>query len=360
MTSQLSQFERYLDHLTPALKHRDREAGLRGYCAGLLAPLARKSVEPMAAHLDPRNTRSLHESLHHFVADSAWSDALLLARVAQWVVPKMDFSAGGWWFVGDTSLSRHGSHMVGVARQYCKTQRRLDTCQLAVSVSLTGQRASLPLAWRLYLPPAWAEDAARRGKAGVPESIAYASRPAIALALLERLIEAGAPRHAVLADAEYFNDAGFRRGLNALNLECLAIGQSAATTDPQRRSDLDLQALKQDFGLDHYEGRGWRGLHHHASLCIAAYGFVLAQRLAQSHRTQPAAATELRGGPRDTALGLTHYRPRGSPAHAALRPLAGHALVGAYRREAASASKAAAGAARVARAAARHDPAEST
>lgn len=45
------------------------------------------------------------------------------------------------------------------------------------------------------------------------------------------------------------------------------------------RIERDYQDLKQEFGLGHYEGRGWRGFHHHASLCIAAYGFLMAERL---------------------------------------------------------------------------------
>src|SRR4249920_144204 len=66
----LQEFERYLAHLGEGLGHADRQAGLRGYCTGLMAPLKRKSVEPMAAHLAPTATRSRPQSLHHFVADS--------------------------------------------------------------------------------------------------------------------------------------------------------------------------------------------------------------------------------------------------------------------------------------------------
>ena len=47
------------------------------------------------------------------------------------------------------------------------------------------------------------------------------------------------------------------------------------------RIERDYQELKQEFGLSHYEGRGWQGFHHHATLCIAAYGFLVAQRLSQ-------------------------------------------------------------------------------
>jgi len=54
-----------------------------------------------------------------------------------------------------------------------------------------------------------------------------------------------------------------------------------ATTKMRSRIERDYEELKQEFGLGHYEGRGWRGFHHHATLCIAAYGFLLAQRLRQ-------------------------------------------------------------------------------
>jgi SRSO17 transposase len=40
----------------------------------------------------------------------------------------------------------------------------------------------------------------------------------------------------------------------------------------------DYEELKQELGLGHYEGRGWRGFHHHATLCVAAYGFLVAER----------------------------------------------------------------------------------
>lgn len=119
MTKELREFERYLAHLGEGLGHADRQAGLRGYCTGLMAPLKRKSVEPMASHLAPSATRSRHQSLHHFVADSTWSDEEMLLRVAQWVVPAMDFQDGGWWIIDDTGFPKQGRHSVGVARQCC-------------------------------------------------------------------------------------------------------------------------------------------------------------------------------------------------------------------------------------------------
>ena len=215
---ELQEFERYLAHLGEGLGHVDRQAGLRGYCTGLMAPLKRKSVEPMAAHLAPSATRSRHQSLHHFVADSAWSDEQMLLRVAQWVVPAMDFSDGGWWIVDDTGFPKQGQHSVGVARQYCGMLGKQDNCQVAVSVTLACQAGSLPVAWQLYLPQEWAEDVARREKAGVPQDLVFATKPAIALAQIERLMEQGAPKHCVLADAGYGVDTAFRERLSELGL----------------------------------------------------------------------------------------------------------------------------------------------
>src|SRR6195952_1842963 len=207
---ELQEFERYLGHLGEGLGHADRQAGLRGYCTGLMAPLKRKSVEPMASHLAPTATRSRHQSLHHFVADSAWSGEQLLRRVAQWVVPAMDFSEGGWWIVDDTGFPKQGVHSVGVARQYCGMLGKQDNCQVAVSVSLACDQGSVPVAWQLYLPEEWAGGPVRRAQTGVPEEVRFATKPQIALAQLRTLLGEGAPRHCVLADAGYGVDTAFR------------------------------------------------------------------------------------------------------------------------------------------------------
>lgn len=130
----------------------------------------------------------------------------------------MDVQDGAWWIIDDTGLPKQGEHSVGVARQYCGMLGQQDNCQVAVSVSLTCQAGSLPVAWQLYLPQSWADDPVRRKKAGVPAPAQFATKPQIALAQLERLMEQGAPRHCVLADAGYGVDTAFRERLSALDL----------------------------------------------------------------------------------------------------------------------------------------------
>ena len=426
-------FDRYLEHLSKGLGHSDRHAGLRGYCTGLMLPLSRKSVEPMAARVDPMHASARHQALHHFVAKAAWSHEEMLRRVCQWVVPKMEFSDGGWWIIDDTGFPKKGRHSIGVARQYCGMLGKQDNCQVAVSISLASSQGSLPVAWQLYLPEDWAADPQRRAKAGVPEEVRFATKTQIALQQLRTLLAQGAPHHCVLADAGYGVDTAFRQALSDMGL-AYAVGVTSAvvvwppgvqplppkpysgtgrppvmprrtpalepmsvkalaqslpgrmfqniswregtnetlsgrfaavrvrhaggnagkarlrpeqwlliawpendaepskyvlSTLPEEtpinelvgvahqrwRIERDYQDLKQDFGLGHYEGRGWRGFHHHAALSIAAYGFLMAVRLVTDKSVggkKNFAARQVPALPKD-------YIPRGSPARAAAR-----------------------------------------
>jgi SRSO17 transposase len=426
-------FERYMEHLAAGLGHADRHAGLKGYCTGLILPGSRKSVEPMAARIDPLRASARHQALHHFVAKAEWSDDEMLRRVAQWVVPKMDFSAGGYWIIDDTGFPKKGKHSVGVARQYCGVLGKQDNCQVAVSVSLANAQASVPVAWRLYLPKQWAEDGARRRKAGVPAEVGFATKAQIALTQLQALLAQGAPRHCVLADAGYGVDTAFRRRLDELGLPYVvgisssvvvwppgieplppkrssgrgrppvmprrtarrqpvsvkalaqqlpasawqtvswregtnatlssrfaavrvrhaggnagrarlhpeqwlliewpagdaeplnyvlsnlpqdtAINDLVAAAHMRWRIERDYQDLKQELGLGHYEGRGWRGFHHHAALTIAAYGFLVAERL----MTDRAVGTKKNLIERQVPALPADYIPRGSPARSAAR-----------------------------------------
>jgi SRSO17 transposase len=162
-----SRLAAYVETLSASLGHTDRVAPFRSYCAGLLLPGARKSVEPMAARIELARVRAAHQSLHHFVAQADWSDDALLAAVRVQVLPVME-RAGPirGWMVDDTGIPKKGSHSVGVARQYCGQLGKQDNCRVTVTLSLASDHASLPIAHRLYLPQPWAEDAARRAKTG--------------------------------------------------------------------------------------------------------------------------------------------------------------------------------------------------
>ncbi len=418
-----ARLETYLNHVSRYAGHADRILPMQSYAKGLLLPLERKSIEPMAARLAPGNVRQTHQSLHHVVADAAWSDAALLGAVRDEVLPELTRRYPVIaWIVDDTGFPKKGRHSVGVARQYCGQVGKQDNCQVAVSVSLATAHDSLPVKYQLYLPESWANDGERRKKAGVPAEVCFQTKPEIALSQLRALLDEGVPRGVVLADAAYGNDHGFRSHLGALGLEyvvgiqssttlwppgqapqspaprkatgrpprllrrderhpplpakelalCLtgsdlrtvswregtrgtmrsrfaALRVRAAHRDSWRREphpeqwlllewpqhepeptkywlsnlpasvslrqlvrlakqrwiiERDYEKLKQELGLGHFEGRGWRGFHHHASLCIAAYGFLVLERCLFS---PPA------GSPPRPAVGLRLRLPRPEP-----------------------------------------------
>jgi SRSO17 transposase len=182
-----------------------------------MLPIERKSVEPMAARLAPGNVRQMHQSLHHIVADAAWSDDALLKQVRCQVLPTMTRKhALAAWIVDDTGFPKKGTHSVGVARQYCGQLGKQENCRVAVSVSLASEEVSIPAAYRLYLPETWANDLERRKQAGVPKEIRFQTKPDIALGQIRSLVNEDVPRGVVLADAAYGNDNGFREGLESL------------------------------------------------------------------------------------------------------------------------------------------------
>ena len=392
-------FATYLGDLASVLGDGRRVGPLTSYCTGLLLPADRKSVEPMAALTAPDRTAAQHQSMLHFVGQGDWSDAAVLERIRAQVLPRLQTQGAiSAWILDDTGFPKKGKHSVGVARQYCGQLGKQDNCQVAVSLSLANDHASLPVAYQMYLPDTWASDAERRAKAGVPETITFKTKPRIALDQLAWACDAGLPRGVVLADAGYGAEAKFRNGISALRLryvagiksttnvwapgtsalpppaysgrgrrpirplrddvnrpvgvEHLALSlpksswrtitwregsnarlsgrfarvrvrpahdRDAATetiteewlliewpedeTAPTKfwlstldatvtfahlvrmtklrwRIERDYLELKQEIGLGHFEGRGWRGFHHHATLCIAAYGFLVAERAA--------------------------------------------------------------------------------
>ncbi|MGO7136493.1 IS701 family transposase [Rhizobium leguminosarum] len=415
-------FEAYIASLTGVFGHADRVGPLHDYCSGLLLPMERKSVEPMATVLAPSRTSAKHQSLLHFVGQGGWSDSLVLSKIRDLVLPALQRDeAAVAWIVDDTGIAKKGVHSVGVARQYCGRLGKQDSCQVAVSLSVANHSASLPIAYRLFLPQIWANDPDRRAKVGIPADVTFQSKPQIALDQIQCALAEGVPRGVVLADAGYGNGGMFRAALTEAGLPYVVAIQSNATfwppgQDPlpakawtgcrrpavrlhrspqhaplsaaelaiNRRADFstvtwregsnadltsrfaafrvrpaardneriephpvewlltewpegedeptkywlstlpeatdlttlvdraklrfrigrDYEELKSELGLAQFEGRGWRGFHHHATLTIAAYGFLIRERAAF-----PPSAVRIR---KELAISA-RPRPRGAP-----------------------------------------------
>jgi len=275
-----------------------------------------------------------------------------------------------------------------------------------VTLSIANHHASLPIAYRLYLPQAWAEDAARRKKVRVPEEIAFKTKPQIALEQMRWACTAGLPCGVVLMDASYGSNSALALSYVAAIVPTVKVRLAPERGAPERRMSVkelafslpkhawrtitwregtadrlrsrfarvrvrtapirrakeraqetlliewpegeaepskywlttldknisfrrlvdiakmrwrivpkarfqhderDYQELKQEIGLGHYEGRGWPGFHHHGTLCIAAYAFLVSER----ETIPPSGPPSSRSLTQPALPGS--YRPRGAP-----------------------------------------------
>ncbi len=418
-------FESYVERLSVVVGHADRHQPLRQYLTGLLLPGERKSVEPMAARIDPAHVPARHQSMHHFVANAPWDAEALLRVASDYALSELERHAPiTAWVVDDTGMPKKGRHSVGVARQYCGVLGKQANCQVAVTVSLVNEVMSVPCAYRLYLPKEWARDAARRKAAKVPPEIIFETKWEIAVGRIDQLRAEGLVPAPIVADAGYgvateFRQALTRRGLvyavavteetsvwppgqeplpplantgrgarakllrrtaehHPVSVRELAAAlpaesyetvrwregtrgrmasrfaavrvrpahrdtlrsaphpvewlliewpkgetkpshywlstapESATIEDLVRlvqvrwRIERDFQELKDEIGLDHYEGRSWPGFHHHGVLSIAAYAFLAAER---ARLSPPLPVAFLRAAPLPDA-----FRPRGAAA----------------------------------------------
>jgi SRSO17 transposase len=204
----------WLGPFLATLGHGKRRRWAPVYLRGLLGPGDRKSLQPMAARLGLRG----HDQLQHFVASPAWDDA----PPRRLLVERADALVGGpgaVLVVDDTALPKQGKHSVGVARQYCGASGKRANCQVLVSLTLARGEVPVPVGLRLFLPEAWAGDAGRCARAGVPEEHRRAlAKTDIALAEIDRVLAAGARFGRVVADAGYGISAAFRRGLSERGL----------------------------------------------------------------------------------------------------------------------------------------------
>ncbi len=330
------EFDAWLKPFLAAWRHRTRQRWAPVYLRGLLAPGERKSIEPLAARVSPANA----QQLHHFIAVSRWDTS----ELEQVLFEKADGLVGGadaHLIVDDTAQLKKGKYSVGVAHQYCGQVGKNANCQALVSLTLARDEVPVPIVLQLYLPESWAKDQKRRDAAGVPGDIVFRPKWKIALDERKRLHSNGRPRtrpsvslqprsaKQMIDNEGAFETVMWRRGTKrALQADFAAVRVRAADGHEvighrhgpgeevwlvcERRAggekkyyfanhaaDAALrviaanikarwsceqahQQLKEELGLDHFEGRSWTGLTHHTLMTMISFSFLQHLRLREN------------------------------------------------------------------------------
>lgn len=373
----------YFDRIGAVLGRKGRRESFALYAEGVFGDGERKSIEPIAARAcaDPARADAEHQRLLHFALDAPWRDDDVRREAARYALEAMTAREPvDSWIIDDTGFLKQGRHSVGVQRQYTGSAGKTTNCQIGVSLTIATRTEQLPIDFALYLPEVWTEDRARRREARIPDDVQFATKPELALRLLQRAVDNGVPPGLVLADQAYGTAREFRKGVREMGLhyavavdkrtvvmvfdklgrrreEIVSVIDLAHRIDAQGgfrrctwregtkqdlsarfalrrvvpaydgargvdkreavwlliewrdgetepancffcslpgrptkkqlvrrvmqrwRTERAYQDLKDELGLDHYEGRRFPGWHHHVSVVLCCYAFVIAERV---------------------------------------------------------------------------------
>jgi SRSO17 transposase len=355
----------FLDGFSACFSRQPQREAATQYIDGLFNDSERKSMQAMHGRLgDARD----YQALQHFITHSPWEAARVWTQLRA-VVPLR----AGILAIDDTGFPKQGTQSPGVHRQYCGALGKIGNCQVAVSSALIADGRTWPLAFDLYLPTSWTDDAARCATAGIPPTVRFREKWRIALAQVRTVLQAGFTITGVVVDADYGANAAFRAGLERLGLaygvairgqatfavadvpgtlSALALADSApdaawetvtwgpspagaltaefcalrvrptagrgdrwllcerSATDVRKYYLLHLPAttplvdlvalarsrwpieqqyreLKDDLGLDHFEGRTYQGWTHHVVLTAVAFTFLQIERARTTDGPRP-------------------------------------------------------------------------
>jgi SRSO17 transposase len=203
---------RGLDELTERIVPRFRRVEPRrravAYLKGLLAPVERKNGWQLAEAAGD----STPDGMQDFLARMLWDADLVRDDLRAYVVDHLG-DAGAVLVLDETGFLKKGTKSVGVQRQYSGTAGRIENCQIGVFLGYASRHGHALIDRALYLPESWANDPARRRVAGVPEAVAFATKPQLGRQMLERAFAAGVPCAWVTGDSVYGADSALRRAI---------------------------------------------------------------------------------------------------------------------------------------------------
>ena len=207
-TGPLPELAQFLQPFHVHFVRSEGPAALERYLTGLLTGRPTRTATP-----SPRSSPAPPSNISRVLTEMVWDeDDLNRQRVRRMLALPTEGNAV--LIFDDTGFAKQGRCSVGVQRQYSGTLGKRGNCQISVNCHYAEKTVAWPVAMRLYLPQQWANDPARRAKAHVPEGVTFQTKPAIALALLDRARELGIPHACVTADADYGDNPNFLDGLD--------------------------------------------------------------------------------------------------------------------------------------------------
>ena len=193
---------------------KENEELSRTYLQGLLSPLERKSVEPMALSLLGCSSSRV-KALQKFVNVGSW-DAEELGQRHRQEAAKTVSDVDGVFSVDGSDFPKKGTESVGVARQYCGRLGKVDNCQAGVFVGYVSEKGHALLDRRLFLPERWFEPEykERWEKCRIPEDTTFKTKPELALEMIQALRQEGLFQARWVTGDDFFGrNPTFREGL---------------------------------------------------------------------------------------------------------------------------------------------------
>jgi SRSO17 transposase len=217
------------------------------YLRALLGDAQRKNAWQVAEYLGDDRPYAVQ----HLLGRADWDADDARDRLRDYVADELGDS-GGVLVVDETGFLKKGTHSAGVQRQYSGTAGRIENCQIGVFLAFTSRHGHALIDRALYLPRSWADDAPRREDAGIPEEVAFATKPQLARQMLARAFEADFQAAWVTADEVYGNDSQFRRFLEDNDQPYVVAVQS------NQRLWIDDEPVRVDRIADGLRSRSWR------------------------------------------------------------------------------------------------------
>ena len=191
-------FTALLAQVGPRFARSEARRHAADYLRGLLSHTARKNGWQLAETVGDATPYGIQQFLYR----AAWDPDAVRDDLRAYVVEHLG-DPQGVLVVDETGFLKKGSKSAGVQRQYSGAAGRTENCQIGAFLTYASPRGHTFLDRALYLPASWTDDRARCRAAGIPDDVAFATKPALAQAMLERALESGVPAAWVTADSVY-------------------------------------------------------------------------------------------------------------------------------------------------------------